>query len=105
VNERIDADDVVIVSPHVAWLYGGKRADFFQMVAATGEAIAFYPELPRRRFAFDPSIEAARFVVLDGFWRRWAEADDNLRRLTARVEAWPEVYRAGEFSVRRGPLA
>ena len=102
VNERIDADDVVIVSPHVAWLYGGNRADFFQMVAASGEPIAFYPsQPPRTRFAFDPSIERAQFAVLDPFWLRWAEAHDALRRITREIEAWPEVHRAGEFSVRR----
>ncbi|HEU5319132.1 MAG TPA: hypothetical protein VFX49_23705, partial [Chloroflexota bacterium] len=104
VNERTSGDELVLLSPHVAWLYRARSADFLQAVAATGEPIAFYPPgMSRSRFAFDPTPGTARFVVVDAFWRRWAEASPPLARLTRLVESWPEELRVGEISVRRNP--
>ena len=106
VNARVETDSVVLVSPHVAWLYRSRVADFFQAVAWTGEPIAFYPgSLSRARFVFEPSVERARYVVIDPFWRRWTEVSPSLARLTLRIESWPEELRAGEVSVRRNPAS
>jgi hypothetical protein len=104
VNVRVQEADVVIVSPHVSWLYAGRVTDFFQSAAWEGDPVAFYPAgTLRSRFAFDPSVEGATYVVLDGFWERWAEASPPVARLLERVRDWPEEVREGEFSVRRNP--
>jgi len=106
VNFQVRTGDVILVSPHVAWLYDARAVDFFQAVAWTGESIAFYPAgLSRARFKFEPSVERARFAAIDPFWRQWVEVSVALAQLTARIEQWPEVYRAGEISVRRNPAA
>jgi 4-amino-4-deoxy-L-arabinose transferase-like glycosyltransferase len=104
VDQQAGSHDVVLVSPHVAWLYSAHTADFFQAVAVGGDAIAFYPAgLPRARFVFDPSPASAHFAVIDPFWRRWSAASAPLASLTATIESWPEVLRAGDVSVRRNP--
>ena len=104
VNAHRGPDDFVLISPHVAWLYQGRRADFFQAVAWTGDAIAFYPaSMARTRFTFEPSVDAARYAVVDAFWLRWVDASPPLAALTARVLAWPEALHAGDVSVRRNP--
>jgi hypothetical protein len=55
VNARTHPGDVVIVSPHIAWLFDGRVADFLQAIAADGRAIAFYPaSMAPSRFRFDP---------------------------------------------------
>ena len=106
VNAQARPDDVIVVSPHVGWLYRGRVVDFFQVVAWSGDGIAFYPaDLRRSRFAFEPSIAGARFAVVDPFWRRWADASPPLARLILQIDGWPEEFRAGTFSVRRNPLA
>ncbi len=104
VSSQSGEEDVVIVSPHVSWLYRGRVTDFFQSLAWSGEPVAFYPAgMSHSRFRFDPSPEAATFAVVDDFWRRWSEASAPLATLTSEVEGWPEVQRAGEYSVRRNP--
>ena len=104
VNRRVAPGDLVLVSPHVSWLYRGEVADFFQAVAWTGQPVAFYPaDMPRERFRFDLSVDRARFVVLDPFWERWIEASAPLETLTRQIRSWPEELRAGPFSVRRNP--
>jgi hypothetical protein len=104
VNARAAPIDVVIVSPNVAWLYGGTVADFFQSVASQGDAIAFYPAgMPRSRFVFDPSPGGARYAVLDTYWDLWAREDAAVARLVAECEAWPLLWRAGDYRVHRRP--
>jgi len=104
VNTRVTSDDLVLISPHVAWLYRGRTADFFQAVAWTGQGVAFYPpRMAQSRFVFEPSVDAARYAVVDPFWLRWADASPPLAAITARILAWPEELRVGEVSVRRNP--
>lgn len=99
VNARASGEDLVIASPHVAWMYQARASDFFQAVVWSGEPIAFYPALPRSRFAFPAGIEQAKYVVLDDFWERWVEVSPALARLTAIVRRWPAVYEDSQFSV------
>ncbi|MGH2352132.1 MAG: ArnT family glycosyltransferase [Chloroflexota bacterium] len=106
VNERTDASDVVLVSPHVSWLYHARVADFFQAITARGEAIAFYPAgLPARRFRFDPSTATARYAVLDRYWDLWAAESESVARLVAEIETWPLEWRGGDYRVYRRPDA
>jgi hypothetical protein len=130
VNARVEPADVVVVSPHVAWLYRGQVADFLQGVAAGGEAVAFYPAgLPARRFRFDPSADrvlgplpgwgpdapgdagppgphpgsGVRYAVLDPYWDRWARESGPVARYAAAVETWPREWVAGNVRVHRRP--
>ncbi|HEX2032842.1 MAG TPA: glycosyltransferase family 39 protein [Chloroflexota bacterium] len=104
VNGRTGPGDVVLVSPHVSWLYQAQVADFLQAVAAGGEAIAFYPAgLPRERFRFDPSPDNARYAVLDGYWDRWGAEAPAVARLMAHIQAWPLELQTGQYRVHRRP--
>jgi hypothetical protein len=104
VNARTAPTDVVVVSPHVAWLYRARVADFLQAAAAGGQAVAFYPAgLPARRFRFDPTPRGASYAVLDGYWDVWAEAAPPVARLVAEVTTWPLEWQAGDVRVHRQP--
>lgn len=66
VNEHIQPDELVIASPTVAWAVNGRSADFQMMVAANSVATPHLPaNLPPERWAFDPTIQNARFVIVD----------------------------------------
>ncbi len=106
------AGDVVLCSPHIAWMLdnpedGGQETGILateplQSVASTGQAIAFYPaNLPPGRFAFDPSAAHARFAIVDNFWRALAAPDQapQVQPVLALVESWPLVYQAGEYTI------
>jgi hypothetical protein len=106
VNDRGGPQSVVVTSPHVAWLYRARVADFLQAAAAGGERVAFYPPgIPRDRFRFDPGPGAggADFAVLDGYWDRWSAESEAVRRLTADVTAWPLVWSEGDVRVHERP--
>jgi 4-amino-4-deoxy-L-arabinose transferase-like glycosyltransferase len=104
VNARTAPSDVVLASPQVAWLYTAQVADLFQALAAAGQPIAFYPPgLPPARFQFDPRPEHARYVVLDGYWDRWAAEVPVVARLVASIEQWPLDWQRGEYRVHRHP--
>ena len=100
VNDRARANDVVVVSPAVAWLYEPQTADFFQSVAREGEPLAFYPaNLPRARFRFDPSLGGARYAVVDPFWLRWAAEVPAVRRHLDRVESATIAAEIGQIRI------
>lgn len=104
VNARTGPRDVVVVSPHVAWLYRAQVADFLQSVAAGGEAIAFYPAgLPPHRFRFDPSPAGMHYAVLDDYWHRWAAESGPVRRLVMEVDSWPLEWQSADVRVYRRP--
>jgi 4-amino-4-deoxy-L-arabinose transferase-like glycosyltransferase len=105
VNARTSADDVVIGSPPLAWLFEANAADFQMAVAATGEStVHFPPDVPADRFAFDPRYTRARFVVVDNLWRNWGAVHiPGVLRMLREVEAWPLVFEAGAIQVYRNP--
>ena len=105
--------DVVLCSPQVAWMLddpedvGGHEtgilaADPLQSVAYTGQAIAFYPaNLGQSRFVFNPTVDHARYAIVDNLWRTLAQPDQALQLapLLAQVERWPAVYHIGEYII------
>ncbi len=104
INQRVGPDDVVLASPQIAWALRCRSADLMQAVAFQGLATAFYPAgLPRRRFAFEPSLSRARFVVIDEFLRRWAQEMPAERALLADAGSWPRVFQDGEYEVHERP--
>jgi len=64
----------------------------------------FPANIPRERFIIDPSLEHARYVVIDRIWRNWAAlALPDVAKMITQVEGWPLVMKDGEFEVYRNP--
>jgi 4-amino-4-deoxy-L-arabinose transferase-like glycosyltransferase len=105
VNSRTNANDVVIGSPPVAWLFDAQAADFQMAVAATGEGTVHVPpDVPADRFAFDPRYTGASFVVVDNLWRNWGAVHiPGVLRMLREVEEWPLAFEAGAVQVYRNP--
>ncbi len=105
VNAHTRADELVIASPALAWLFRADAADFQMAAAAAGQSTVHVPDdLPSNRFAFDPRVPRARFVVVDNLWRNWAAVDiPAAAEMLRQVQAWPLVLRAGEIEVYRNP--
>ncbi len=105
VNDRVQPDDVVIASPGVGWLIRADVADFQMTVAVSGEAGPNLPgNLPAGRWAFDPGLDGARFVVVDNLWRTWGAAHlPGARAMLDRVAGWPRVFQSGAIEVFANP--
>jgi len=73
--------------------------------AAAGQSTVQIPDdLPPNRFAFDPRVPQARFVVVDNLWRNWAAVNiPAAAEMLRQVQAWPLVLKAGEIEVHRNP--
>ncbi len=105
VNRHVQADDVVIASPGLAWLITANAADFQMSIAYTGRATPHLPaDAPRDRFAFDPTYRHARFVIVDNLWRNWAVPDVNgVAEMLEQVETWPLMFKSGEVAIYENP--
>lgn len=105
INHHAQPDDVIIASPAVGWLLEAHTADFQMAVAATGTATPHLPaNLPPERWAFDPRLERARFVVVDNLWRNWAVVDvPGVTAIMQTVQSWPVVFVAGTVNVYQNP--
>lgn len=101
VNEHVEATDVVIASPALAWSITAKVADFQMVAAYRGVATAHLPaNVPHTRFRFDPSPDLAHFVIIDNLWQNWAVYHvPGTPALIAQVEQWPLVAQAGTIRV------
>ena len=105
VNQISDPDDMVIASPALAWSFDTQTTDFQLALAAQGVKTEHFPaNIPRERFIIDPSLEHARYVVIDRIWRNWAAlAMPDVAKMITQVEGWPLVMKDGEFEVYRNP--
>jgi hypothetical protein len=97
--------DLVIASPAFGWLVRANVAEFEQVVAAAGGQTVDYPtDVPADRFAFDVSVRAARFVVVDRVWQYWASVYmPEVRKLQDEAKGWPLALQVGEFRVYENP--
>jgi hypothetical protein len=104
-NQHIRPGDVVLASPQIGWAIRGSVADFQQAAAYAHEkTIHFPPNVPRERFIFDPSVNNARYVVVDDLWRDWAVRwMPAVKAMVEQVEQWPLELEHGEYQVYRNP--
>lgn len=105
VNTHSRPEDIAIVSPAISWLFETRTADFQQAIAVAGQATPHLPaDVPANRFAFDPRVEQARYVVVDNLWRSWGVLHiPALNDLTHELESWPLAFQASEIAVYRNP--
>jgi hypothetical protein len=105
VNRQVSEEDLVLASPALAWALDAQAADFQQSLAADGIATRHFPaDIPPDRFAFDPSLSRAKYVVVDRIWRNWGAANmPEVAAMLAAVERWPAAFTSGEFTVFQNP--
>ncbi len=107
-NNKVNAEDLVIASPTLAWGINCHVADFQISLASEGIKTEHFPgDIPKDRFAYDPSLNSARYVVIDPIWRNWAaEAMPEVKEMITRVERWPLVYKSksGKIEIYQNPV-
>lgn len=99
--------DVVIASPAVGWQFQVNTADFQMAVAANGEDAPHLPgNIPSERWAFDPRLENADWIVVDDLWRNWGTVHiPGVARMLPIVESWSLVFEAGVIRIYQNPIA
>ncbi len=105
VNQHVTSNDLVIASPTLAWLLQARAADMQMPIAYRGQATPHLPgDVPRERWVFDPSVERARYVIVDNLWRNWAVPNvPGVGDMLKAIEAWPIVFRSGAVVVYENP--
>ena len=105
VNQRAATVDVVIASPTLAWLLRTNAADMQMPIAYRGQATPHLPgDIPADRWAFDPSVTQARYVIVDNLWRNWAAPNvSGVGETLQTLETWPLVGRFGEIEIYQNP--
>ncbi len=105
VNQHATSNDLIIASPTLAWMLQVNAADMQMPIAYRGQATPHLPgNVPLDRWVFDPSIERARFVVVDNLWRNWAVPNvPGTSEMLAQIETWQLVFKAGEIEVYANP--
>jgi hypothetical protein len=105
VNRRAAADDLVIVSPAVAWLLQTRTADPQMSLAHAGQSTPHFPaDIPPGRFLYNPDYRVARFVVIDNYWRNWVSHNvAGANQMIQDVEQWPRLYSSGAIELYCNP--
>ncbi len=97
--------DLVIASPALAWLIESDVADFQMAAAFAGQATPHFPaNVPPDRWAFDPSYDRARFIIVDNLWYNWAAINvPGAPEILREMETWVRVFEAGQIVVYCNP--
>lgn len=102
------ANDTVVAEPPFCWRLRQvcKPTEFSQTAAARGWAAGLLPaHLSRAAFAYDPSLEKARFLVTSkgDFEQSFSSLHVALEALAAEYEGWPKVFENPYFRVYANP--
>jgi len=106
INQKTNPEDVVLISPHLAWLIKSRTSDPFQAYIYTDRGTFNFPNNMKKYhwFYYDPSLENAKFVLKDKFLDWFACEKPVKKEILSRIyQSWPVVYRKGEFTVYRNP--
>ncbi len=105
VNAHASDGDLVIASPALAWMVESEVADFQMAAAFAGHATPHFPaDVPADRWAFDPSYDRARFIVVDNLWYNWAAINvPGVPEILREMETWVRVFESGQITVYCNP--
>jgi len=104
INSHTTRENIVIASPHYAWLLKCRTADILQSVVAGGKPTVFYPILPADRFAYNCSYVNAKYFIFDSFVVNWSSYQLNANEIVEGVlKNWNPVYAVGEYVVYQNP--
>jgi 4-amino-4-deoxy-L-arabinose transferase-like glycosyltransferase len=107
-RQHVTAPEIIIASPAFGWQLSDRVnvADFQMSVAYTGVDTPHLPyNIPPERWAFDPRLETASWVVVDNLWTNWGAVHIPGVALLHEVEtSWRLVYESGAVRVYRRPL-
>ncbi len=74
INPMLQADDLIIASPAVAWAIKGNVTDYQISIAVNETGTIHFPGgIPAERMRFDSKIDNARYVIWDTILESWNE--------------------------------
>lgn len=105
INQRLQPDEVILASPQIAWAIRGSVADFQQTGAYLQQKTENFPaNVPPQRFVFTPTLDNAKYVIVDNLWRDWAAVKmPAAAALIEQIQHWPLELELGEYRVYRNP--
>lgn len=105
VNANSNPDDVMVTTPVLNWMVNVNTVDYQTTAAAQGRATPHLPpDIAPERFAFDPSYENARYVVVDPNWYNWGVIHvPGVDAMLRDIETWPLVFQSGELKLYQNP--
>lgn len=106
INANTSSNDLVIGSVPYLWMLDTRVSDYQISAAWDGLETPHLPlDIPRERFAFDPSFDQAKYVIVDNLWRFWGNVHvEGLTDLYAKLgPEWPLVYQSQDVQVYQNP--
>ncbi len=101
---HINADDLVLASPQIAWAIPTLQTDFSLASLCDGKDTGYPAGLRQLRFAYHCSLKDAAYVIFDPLARTFAiQVVPGMENLIQQVEQWPLVFRAGDLEVYKNP--
>jgi len=106
VNQQVEADDLVVTSPTLAWAIESHVTDFQLTLVAENQPTKHFPDnVPADRFAYELRYAEAKYAVIDPVWRNWAAANiPSVADMTEIIEQeWVLEKRFDQVDVYRNP--
>ncbi|MCW4001026.1 MAG: glycosyltransferase family 39 protein [Candidatus Bathyarchaeota archaeon] len=103
VNSRVDPNDFVIASPHVAWLIHANISGL-NIALSMDQREELRPSFTDDRYVFNCSVRNAKYLVFDNFTGSFYIAQPVYQEFLTDVLAnWTSVYQQGEYIVFLNP--
>ena len=105
-NQKLEAEDLVICHQNIGWLLKCRTADLMQATAWSGKTTFTFEKLPKReRFRYAANLADAKFLVLGDIDRRWTLGQPNVSWILEEVEKsrWPVVWQGENYIIMANP--
>jgi hypothetical protein len=106
VNNNVDAEDLVIASPALAWRINSKIADFQVSLAYLQKSTMHLPgNIPLDRFEYNSDYKNAKFIIIDNIWTNWAiKESTEVKKIVEETQQWPLIWNQNEVFIYQNPI-
>lgn len=100
------SDDVILVSPTLAWMFDNHVTDYQLSSLSSGvDGVHFPTELYPDRFAFEVDYRQANYAIVDNLWRDWGAVHmpivaDMLLEIQTN---WQLIYKGTTINIYQNP--
>lgn len=99
-------NDIIIVSPTLAWLFDANVTDYQLASLAQGIDGVFFPaDLYPERLTFDIDYAHASYAIVDNLWRDWGAIHmPSVANMLTDIQNWELIFEADTIQIYRNPL-
>lgn len=106
INAYAKADNLIITSPTLAWMFDTQVTDFQISSLTDDDSVHFPQSLYPSRFIHNIDYTTAEFAIVDNLWRDWGAVHMSpVADMLRNIQTWTLIFETDNIQVYQNPQA